>query len=147
MKFLDYVVIGLFGFWVAVFALAIILFLGDASSKADLLTLDTGSIEAVQYLPGSQDPALDRMGQSYNINVDFKLPGVFYWDNSVLSWTDSTKFVEIGYKFELGAKVTPRFQVYLNHESDHALDYSWPWSYPQYFGVGLRYTFYSQEKK
>lgn len=75
-----------------------------------------------------------------NLGLDLELPATFYYNNKVLSTTDSNQFRFIGYEFEVGARPFDGIDVYFGHFSGHALDQQYDRDFPQRNMIGIRWN-------
>lgn len=75
-----------------------------------------------------------------NLGLDLEFSKSFYYDNKVISTTDSNQFRFVGYQFEVGAKPFDGVDLYFQHFSGHALDEQYDRDFPQHNKIGIRWN-------
>lgn len=84
----------------------------------------------------------DEQAAQYDLNLGLNLefPATFYFNNKVVSTTDSYQFRFVGYHFEIGAQPFKGVDLYLQHFSGHALDETYERDFPQRNKIGIRFN-------
>lgn len=128
----------------------IFLLLCSSSGQSDWLSVTDLSLDFVQYFPKGRSPLVTgndlpnrELGQRIGVNFELAT-GPFYWGNRVQGVTDRDRdvgggqFRQVGWQFEVGARLIPQIDVFYYHHSQHVLDHEYKPGFPVEDGVGFR---------
>ena len=129
------------------------------SAHADSF-LDDGAVDLqevkvgfIKMLDGTDDEIRslnipgDALTSRLNLNVNTNLMVYGFWNNEIHSATDNSQFREVGYKTNLGIRLTDYLDVSFYHHSQHVLDSVSSFGYETEDGVQIDIYLFSKERK
>lgn len=118
--------------------LAILLaFVTLASEAAELSLLEVEFKHAIGTNRSWNIPENEKKGGEVNINM--RVDGKKFYKFTRIKTNFTRQFRYAAYVGELGYKVSPSLDLFLHHESQHALDYNFGFKYPNENSIGIRY--------
>lgn len=120
-------------------------------SHADL---DGLYINYKQFTPGGTSYLITNNGLSghaldkeLSLHMDSTFLSYFYWNNVVHAGTDKSphgggQFRTVGWKFQLGARITQWLDFQYEHHSQHILDHQGPLPFPREDSFGINVYLY-----
>ena len=122
--------------------LVLLSFLNIASAASDKVKVDNLYLEFTKaYGTNTEDFNIpDRKISNYlNLGFNFTFDEFLFWNNKISSTISSAQFRKVGWEFEIGVVPVKGLEVYVAHESEHAMDMvGYKGSYPQMNSIGLR---------
>lgn len=122
----------------------------------DFFKLSEVSIEYKKFLDGSRDPLINDNGlidrtinEQLDLNVNVSIAKYLFFNNRVHSLTDKdintdagSRYRIVGWNYNLGAHINKYIDIGFEHFSQHELDATFPWPYPDTNSVNIKIYLY-----
>lgn len=131
------------------------------ANEFHILELDELRVDYMSYFAHGRAPLITsngldnrELGKELDLSFNSSVLEYGYFSTLVHSTTDAMydtgaggQFRAIGMKLELGVRLSPYLDIYYQHHSQHTLDLTLPYGFPEYDAVGLHLYLYGPNRK
>ena len=142
----DLIDFGIFTF--VVIAVCLLLIDNCKAEPFQFFTLQDVSMEARFFMGDvKHENTINPPTNEVNFNVNTDILRYGYFNNTIHSLADGKQFQLVGWRYQVGAYITPWMNVEYKHFSKHALDSQGPWQhFPVEDNIGVVIHFWQANK-
>jgi hypothetical protein len=143
-----------------IFVLGVIMIQSTLSYAEDPVSLRELSIDYKWYMTHSFDPIINAnglqnraMANGLNLNMNLDVLTYGFIDTTVFSLTDQPtdngpmgQFRSVGLNVKLGMRMTDAIDLYFEHRSQHVLDTTLPFPFPEQDGIAIKIYLINKNK-
>lgn len=131
----------------------LLLLIASPAQSWELIEAKRVDLTYIDFFEGGRDPLVTQnglpgrgLGKRVSLNLDVDVATVFYFNNYVHGTTDKNlasgggQFRKVGWQSEIGVRISPQFEAFFTHHSQHVMDtpYLIGDRWPCEDGVGFR---------